>query len=287
MENFKTGVVLAVAILIISLRYEAESKSLESPQEKRAKLRQSVESEELGNNPGTPQNDAIDQKTREAGIFDAIFKIGTGIVDAFGKEKTDQMKRLLRLSMDPGTPQNDAVDQKTREAGIFDAIFKIGTGIVDAFGKEKTDQMKRLLRLSMDPGTPQNDAVDQKLLLRLSMDPGTPQNDAVEQKRIKLRQSVESEDLGDNPGIHQNDIEEKTRQRDAMGLQDLPKSREAGPKRMKSPWFFHTHHGGHGGHHGVSKLIHGVSKLIHGSGQGQEEEEEGWEEEEDGKKKMK
>jgi len=239
MENFKTGVVLAVAILIISLRYEAESKSLESPQEKRAKLRQSVESEELGNNPGTPQNDAIDQKTREAGIFDAIFKIGTGIVDAFGKEKTDQMKRLLRLSMDPGTPQNDAVDQK--------------------------------------------------LLLRLSMDPGTPQNDAVEQKRIKLRQSVESEDLGDNPGIHQNDIEEKTRQRDAMGLQDLPKSREAGPKRMKSPWFFHTHHGGHGGHHGVSKLIHGVSKLIHGSGQGQEEGEgeEGWEEEEDGKKMMK
>jgi len=176
MENFKTGVVLAVAILIISLRYEAESKSLESPQEKRAKLRQSVESEELGNNPGTPQNDAIDQKSREAGVAGWLL----GLADLWEK----------------------------------------------VFGrKEKTDQMKRFLRLSMDPGTPQNDAVDQKRLLRLSMDPGTPQNDAVEQKRIKLRQSVESEDLGDNPGIHQNDIEEKTRQRDAMGLQDLSKTR--------------------------------------------------------------
>merc|ERR1711942_115212 len=97
----------------------------------------------LSVDPGTPQNDAVNQKSREAGVLSAIGNIATSIWSMFGgkKENTDQMKRLLRLSVDPGTPQNDAVNQKSREAGFLDglgfAAYSIGNSIAGLFGEKK------------------------------------------------------------------------------------------------------------------------------------------------------
>merc|ERR1712121_307434 len=60
--------------------------------------------------------------------------------------------------------------------------------------------------------------------------------------------------------------EEKIRQRDALGLEDLPKSREAGPKRMKFLGFLKRRH--HVGHHGGCNFLKRMfsSKCRHGGG---------------------